>query len=167
MKDAAIDLPLGRAISKPTLITLSHAVEQFAVEAGSDATVVSLFQRSAYYAPAARRYEALAGAGVTTVVGFAGDGPPADGVHARQPARGPREGEGDEPVGDGDGVAPGVGAVGGEGCAGGQRWRGRPLSVGLHPPRAPPRARHPPLEHARRRRHRVRRRLPHAHHVSV
>ena len=81
MKDAAIDLPLGRAISKPTLITLSHAVEQFAVEAGSDATVVSLFQRSAYYAPAARRYEALAGAGVTTVVGFAGDGPPADGIH--------------------------------------------------------------------------------------
>lgn len=81
MTDPAIDLPLGRAISKPTLITLSHAIEQFAAEAGPDATIVSLFQRATYYSPAARHYEALASAGVTTVVGFAGECSVGDAVH--------------------------------------------------------------------------------------
>ncbi|MFZ4669740.1 MAG: sensor domain-containing diguanylate cyclase [Microthrixaceae bacterium] len=81
MKDAAIDLPLGRPISKPTLITLSCAVEEFAAQAGSDATVVSLFQRSTYFDPAARRYRTLAASGVTTVVGFAGGDRPGNGIH--------------------------------------------------------------------------------------
>ena len=75
MQDAATHQPHGRPISKPTLITLSHAIEEFATEAGDAATLISLFQQRPYFDAAARRYSSLAAHGVTAVVGFVGDDP--------------------------------------------------------------------------------------------
>ncbi|MBM3663897.1 MAG: diguanylate cyclase [Actinobacteria bacterium] len=59
-------------ISKPTLSTLSRAIEQYAMNIGDGAVVLSTFQRSSYYAKSAHRYGALATAGVTTVAAYAG-----------------------------------------------------------------------------------------------
>lgn len=62
-----------RPLSKPTLTTLSRAVEHYATKVGSDALVVSTFQRSAYFTRSAARYATMAAAGVTTVAAYAGD----------------------------------------------------------------------------------------------
>jgi len=63
----------GRPLSKPTLTTLSRAIEHYATKVGPDAIVVSTFQRSTYFTRSAARYAAMAAAGVTTVAAYAGE----------------------------------------------------------------------------------------------
>ncbi len=63
----------GRPLSKPTLTTLSRAVEHYATKVGPDALVVSTFQRSTYFARSAARYAAMAAVGVTTVAAYSGE----------------------------------------------------------------------------------------------
>lgn len=70
-----------RQIAKPTLTALSFAVEEFAAEAGADATVVALFQHDAYLHQAAARYAQLAAQGALVVTACAGGAVPTDGVH--------------------------------------------------------------------------------------
>ncbi|QXC62231.1 EAL domain-containing protein [Aquihabitans sp. G128] len=66
--------------SRATLLVFSHVIEELAEAAGADATLVTMFQHARHFAPMAARYERLAGAGATVVVGFAGSGPPVDGL---------------------------------------------------------------------------------------
>ena len=70
-----------RQIAKPTLTALSFAVEEFAAEAGADATVVALFQQDTYLHQAAGRYTRLAAQGATVVTACAGGVLPTDDVH--------------------------------------------------------------------------------------
>ena len=69
-----------RPTVKATLSTLSRAVEQLALDAGADATVLSLFQRAPYVAPRAATYAQLAASGATVVTAFAGPAPDLAGV---------------------------------------------------------------------------------------
>jgi diguanylate cyclase (GGDEF)-like protein len=73
---------VGQPLSKPTLTTLSRAIERYALSIGPGAVVVSTFQRSGYFARSAPRYSTLAGAGVTTVAVYAGERFDAPGVHS-------------------------------------------------------------------------------------
>jgi diguanylate cyclase (GGDEF)-like protein len=68
-------------VTKRTLATLSHAIEEIAVAAGPQGTVIALFQQGAYFTRMAPRYERLAAGGATVVVAYAGVGPLAEGVH--------------------------------------------------------------------------------------
>ena len=70
-----------RQIAKPTLTALSFAVEEFAFEAGADATVVALFQHDTYLHQSAARYAKLAAQGAVVVTACAGGTQPDSTVH--------------------------------------------------------------------------------------
>jgi diguanylate cyclase (GGDEF)-like protein len=70
----------SRPLSKPTLTTLSRAIEHYATKVGPDALVVSTFQRSAYFTRSAARYAAMSDAGVTTVAVYSGESVDVPGV---------------------------------------------------------------------------------------
>ncbi|MFM7508821.1 MAG: DICT sensory domain-containing protein, partial [Actinomycetota bacterium] len=72
----------SRPLSKPTLSTLSRAIEQYAGSVGDGAFLLSTFQRSSYYARSAHRYEALAASGVKTVAAYAGTDQQTPGVRS-------------------------------------------------------------------------------------
>ncbi|MET0459630.1 MAG: GAF domain-containing protein [Ilumatobacteraceae bacterium] len=69
-----------RPTVKATMSTLSRAVEQLALDAGADATVIALFQRAPYFEPHAATYGELGASGATVVTAFAGAAPGAAGV---------------------------------------------------------------------------------------
>ncbi len=71
-----------RPLSKPTLSTLSRAIEQYALSIGEGAVVVSTFQRAQYFSGSASRYGALAEAGVTAIAVYSGTEHTVPGVHA-------------------------------------------------------------------------------------
>ncbi len=73
MTPSSLPRGVGQPLSKPTLTTLSRAVEHYAARIGSDAVLVSTFQRAHYFAQSAERYASLAASGVTAVVAYAGD----------------------------------------------------------------------------------------------
>ena len=66
--------------TKRTLAALSFAIERVALEGGSAAIVIALFQRAEYFAPMAVTYKALADLGLPVVVMFAGDGDTPSGI---------------------------------------------------------------------------------------
>jgi diguanylate cyclase (GGDEF)-like protein len=70
----------GSIATKRTLASLSFAVERVAHDVGSDAVVIALFQRGAYFAPRAAAYVALADLGIPVIVMYAGEGEVAPGV---------------------------------------------------------------------------------------
>ena len=85
---------VGSVATKRTLTSLSFAIERVAHDVGSDAIVIALFQRGAYFAPRAAAYTTLAELGLAVVVMYAGDGDTADGVtHVELMANEPRAGE--------------------------------------------------------------------------
>ena len=84
----------GGIATKRTLASLSFAIERIAHDAGSEAIVIALFQRDAYFAPRATAYAALAELGLPVVVMYAGDGETPRGItHVRLAANDPRAGE--------------------------------------------------------------------------
>ncbi len=84
----------GNVATKRTLASLSFAVERIARDVGSEAIVIALFQRGAYFAPRAATYAALAELGLPVVVMYAGDGEPVNGVaHVQLTADDPRAAE--------------------------------------------------------------------------
>jgi diguanylate cyclase (GGDEF)-like protein len=84
----------GTVATKRTLASLSFAIERLAHDVGSEAIVIALFQRRAYFAPRAAAYAALAELGLAAVVMYAGDHIAVDGVvHVELAADDPRVGE--------------------------------------------------------------------------
>ena len=71
--------------SKRTLVTLSHAIEKFALSGSADepAVIVAMFQRLAYFEREVEMYRRIAATGAVTVVGIVEDLPPtlAPGIH--------------------------------------------------------------------------------------
>jgi diguanylate cyclase (GGDEF)-like protein len=67
------DRSSSRQIAKPTMTALSFAVEEFAAEAGANATLIALFQQDTYLHRAADRYTQLAARGATVITACAGD----------------------------------------------------------------------------------------------
>ncbi|QXC62433.1 EAL domain-containing protein [Aquihabitans sp. G128] len=74
--------PLAEVTSKRTLTVLSKVIEELAQAAGPGATLVTMFQRWAYFEPMVSYYRELARTGMTVVVGYAGPGPRFD--HPRE-----------------------------------------------------------------------------------
>jgi diguanylate cyclase (GGDEF)-like protein len=68
-------------VSKGTLSTVCHALEEVAALLGPEAVVIATFQWGTYFRARARVFEALAAGGALVVVAHAGDGPDAPGVH--------------------------------------------------------------------------------------
>lgn len=73
--------PAAPVVTKGTLSTLCHALEQVALLLGDDPVVMATFQWGTYYGARARVFERMAAAGATVVVAHAGQGPTAVGVH--------------------------------------------------------------------------------------
>ena len=92
--------------TKRTLTSLSYAIERLAHGVGSEAVVIALFQRGAYFAARAAAYAAFAELGLAAVVMYTGDGTAVDGVvHVPLAADDPRVHEWSVVV-----IAPTVGA---------------------------------------------------------
>ncbi|GAA3341716.1 hypothetical protein GCM10020358_34140 [Amorphoplanes nipponensis] len=66
------------SLTKSTLVTVSHAIEQAALAVAEDGpmVVVALFQRLPYFERERRVYERIAGLAAVTVVGLVADDPP-------------------------------------------------------------------------------------------
>jgi len=75
------DERLEPVLSKRTLTALSNAIEELACGAGSDAILISLFQRGVHFEQMVARYEQIAASGCTVIVAYCGPGPTAAGVH--------------------------------------------------------------------------------------
>jgi len=71
----------SQIVTKRTLTVLSHALEELAAVAGPGATVLALFTHGAHFVPMVDRYERMARAGATVIIGFVGPGPVARGAH--------------------------------------------------------------------------------------
>ena len=61
-----------RTMSKRTLASLSFAIEQVAATLGSEAVLISTFQRASYFAPMLRSYNSLEEHGVRCVTAYEG-----------------------------------------------------------------------------------------------
>lgn len=73
--------PVGRSrtVANPSLVTISHAIERFALASDRDAplAVIAMFQRLSYFHTEAHLYGRIAGNAALTLVGLVQDAPPA------------------------------------------------------------------------------------------
>ena len=69
---ARFELDEPKTMSKRTLASLSFAIEQVAATLGSDAVLISTFQRASYFAPMLKSYNRLEAHGVNCVTAYEG-----------------------------------------------------------------------------------------------